>query len=154
MQPIVLNGHESLIIIYRGVGSQLIRFSTATAILILLSLLMSLSGCFMEDDSKMRIKKGEFKNVALEIVKVFEISIKYVGFPFSEREKIDAFYESKFDEEGERIKKLIMNVEYNFFGSTNFKDRNDPKNKVLFEKLSSDIKEIREDLENYPDNNT
>jgi hypothetical protein len=108
----------------------------------------------MEDDLKMRIKKREFKNVALEIVKVFEISIDYVGFPFSEREKINAFYESKFDEEGERIKKLIMNVEYDFFGSTNFKDRNDPKNKVLFEKISSNLIEIREDLENYPDKNT
>jgi hypothetical protein len=44
-----------------------------------------------------------------------------------------------------------MNVEYDFFGSTNFKDRNDPKNKVLFEQISSDLKEIREDLENYRD---
>lgn len=108
----------------------------------------------MEDDSKMRIKQSEFKNVAFEIVKVFEISIEYVGFPFSEREKINAFYESKFDDEGERIKKLIMNVEYDFFGSTNFKDRNDEKNKVLFDKISSDLKEIREDLENYPNKNT
>jgi hypothetical protein len=40
----------------------------------------------------MRIKKSEFKNVALEIVKVFEISIEYVGFPDSERKKIDAFF--------------------------------------------------------------
>lgn len=99
----------------------------------------------------MRIKKSEFKNVAFEIVKVFEISIEYVGFPDSERKKIDAFFESKFDEEGERIKTRIMNVKYYFFGGTNFKDRNDPQNKVLFEKLSSELKEIREDLEVYPD---
>lgn len=97
------------------------------------------------------IKNYEFKKVALEIVKVFEISIEYVGFPDSEREKINAFYESKFDEDGERIKTRIMNVQYDFFGSTNFKDRNDPKNKVLFEQLSSELKGIKEDLENYPD---
>jgi hypothetical protein len=106
----------------------------------------------MKEDTTMRVKKSEFKKVALEIVQVFELSIEYVGFPDSEREKINAFYESKFDGDGERIKTRIMNVSYYFFGGTNFKDRNDPKNKVLFEKLSSDLKEIRDDLENYPDN--
>ncbi|MFC3846071.1 hypothetical protein [Paenibacillus sp. PFR10] len=50
----------------------------------------------------MRVKKSDFKKVALEIVKVFELSIEYVGFPDSEREKINAFYESQFDEDGER----------------------------------------------------
>ncbi|NOU67514.1 hypothetical protein GC096_26075 [Paenibacillus sp. LMG 31461] len=98
----------------------------------------------------MRVKKSEFKKVSLEIVQVFELSIEYVGFPFSEREKINAFYESKFDEDGERIKKRIMNVEYDFFGGTNFKDSNDPQNRVLFEKLSSELEGIKEELGNYP----
>lgn len=118
---------------------------------LLLVLTLFISGCSMEDDTTMRVKKSEFKKVALEIVKVFELSIEYVGFPDSEREKINVFYESQFDEDGERIKTRIMNVSYYFFGSTNFKDRDDPQNRVLFERLSSELKGIKEDLEKYPD---
>ncbi|AEI42382.1 hypothetical protein [Paenibacillus mucilaginosus] len=49
----------------------------------------------------MRIRKRDFKITALEIVRIFEISIEHVGFPYSKRKLIDGFYESKFDEDGE-----------------------------------------------------
>ncbi|MFC9775333.1 hypothetical protein [Paenibacillus chitinolyticus] len=98
----------------------------------------------------MKVKKHEFKSVALEIVNLFEMSIKHVGFPYSKRDYINSFYDSKFDEEEEKIKKRIMTVEYNYLGSANFKDTNDPKNKILFESLSSELNEIKEDLEKYP----
>ncbi|WP_426451961.1 hypothetical protein ACP26L_07755 [Paenibacillus sp. S-38] len=101
----------------------------------------------------MRIRKKDFKITALEIVRIFEISIEHVGFPYSKRTLIDGFYESKFDEVGESIKKRIMNLEYNFFGSTNFKERNAPQNEVLFKGLSAELDIIKEELEKYPENN-
>ncbi|CAH1226880.1 hypothetical protein PAECIP111891_06019 [Paenibacillus allorhizoplanae] len=99
----------------------------------------------------MKVKKKNFKSVALEIAELFELSIEHVGFPYSKREFINAFYDSKFNEDGERIKTRIIDVEYYYLGGTNFKDKSDPKNKVLFEKLSSELRDIKEALENYPD---
>ncbi|WP_217561196.1 hypothetical protein [Paenibacillus sp. GbtcB18] len=58
------------------------------------------------------MNKNEFKNTALEIVELLELSIEHVGFPYSKREFINAFYDSKFDDEGERLKTRIIDFEY------------------------------------------
>lgn len=93
------------------------------------------------------IKNLNFKAEALHVVEVFELSIEHAGFPQSELETFNKFYDHKFGEREEEIKKQLMSIQYDFFGGTNFKDRDDPNNKVLFEKLTIELIEVRKMLE-------
>lgn len=56
--------------------------------------------------------------------------------------KYDSFYSTTYGEKEEEIKKRIMSLHYDFFAGANFKDRNDPSNKLLAEQLIPELKEI------------
>jgi hypothetical protein len=45
-------------------------------------------------------------------------------------EKYEHFYSNSHGDREEEIKKRIMSLHYDFFAAANFKDRNDPSNKL------------------------
>lgn len=114
---------------------------------LLLALINLLSGCSMGSN-----QKPSFQQEALEVLEVLEICIENFGFSESSRLELDEFFESKHNEEDKTIKKNIASMYMAFLGKTNFKDRNDPKNKELFGKLLTEVNEIKEQLEKYPEN--
>ncbi|WP_148933724.1 hypothetical protein [Paenibacillus methanolicus] len=91
--------------------------------------------------------KRSFKDQALELLQIFEMSIEHIGFPQSELDWINKFYDRKCKDEESVIKNRIVMVHIDFFGEMNFKDRNDPKNKILANQLSNEISEIKQLLE-------
>lgn len=95
-----------------------------------------------------KFKENEFKKTALEIVELYKVSIEYVGYPYDEMNKYESFYSTKYGEKEEKIKERIMGLHFEFFAGANFKDREDFKNKLLAEKLNTEIKEIIELIDN------
>ncbi|GGG17406.1 hypothetical protein [Paenibacillus abyssi] len=93
-------------------------------------------------------KDSDFKKTALEIIELYKISIEFVGYPYDETEKYEHFYSTAYGEKEEGIKKRIMSLHYDFFAAANFKDRNDPSNKLLAEQLFPELKEIKKLIEN------
>lgn len=61
----------------------------------------------------------EFKENALEIIFLFEVGIEFIGFPQSELQRLNDFYEIKCTQKEEEVKKWIMNIHYDFFGGAN-----------------------------------
>lgn len=92
--------------------------------------------------------ESDFKKTALEIIELYKISIEFVGYPYDEMEKHGHFFSKTYGENEEEIKKRIMSLHYDFFAGANFKDRNDPSNKLLAEQLIPEIKEITKLIEN------
>ncbi|OXM14391.1 hypothetical protein [Paenibacillus herberti] len=63
--------------------------------IILIILLLMTTGC------EMGIKRGDFTQEALKIFEILEISIEHIGFPQSEIENINAFYDKEFNPKDE-----------------------------------------------------
>ncbi|WP_148930627.1 hypothetical protein [Paenibacillus methanolicus] len=91
--------------------------------------------------------RKSFKDQALELLQIFEMSIEHIGFPQSELDWINKFYDRKCTDEESAIKNRIVMVHIEFFGGMNFKDRNDQRNKILASQLSEEISEIKQLLE-------
>jgi len=102
-------------------------------------------GCMMRSHDESTYN-DEFKENALEIIFLFEVGIEFIGFPQSELQRLNDFYEIKCTQKEEEVKKRIMNIHYDFFGGANFKDRDDPQNKQLSNYLLKELSEIKNTL--------
>lgn len=112
-------------------------------VLILLSVFLFM-GCSMDNK-----KNHDFRQDALNVLETLDICIENFGFPEAARLEMNEFFDTKHKENTKEIKKRIASVYMAFLGKTNFRDKNDPKNKDLFEGLLREIEEINLLLEKY-----
>lgn len=89
-----------------------------------------------------------FSNNALECIDLLTWGIECFGFNDRARKTMDSFFDFEY-QQGEfeqRIKKNIASAYMAFLGTTNFRDRSDINNKILFDKILSELLEINEEL--------
>ncbi|MGO4548428.1 hypothetical protein AB4Z29_26925 [Paenibacillus sp. 2TAB23] len=95
-----------------------------------------------------RKTKEAFYNNALDCTDLLSIGMEYFGFNDRARKTMDSFFDYEYQqcEIEQRIKKKLASAYMAFLGKTNFRDRSDINNKVLFDKLSGELAEIKEEL--------
>lgn len=92
--------------------------------------------------------RESFYNDAIECVDLLSLGIEYFGFNDRARKTMDSFFDYEY-QQGEieqKIKGKLASAYMAFLGKTNFRDKSDVNNKVLFETLSGELAEIKEEL--------
>lgn len=95
-----------------------------------------------------RKSKEAFLDDALECTDVLSLGIEYFGFNDRARKTMDSFFDYEY-QQGEiekRIKKKLSSAYMAFLGKTNFRDKSDISNKVLFDQILGELAEIKEEL--------
>ncbi len=85
-----------------------------------------------------RKSKKAFYNDALDCTDLLSLGMEYFGFNDRARKTMDSFFDYEYQqgEIEEKIKKNLASTYMAFLGKSNFSDRSDIKNKILFDKLS------------------
>jgi hypothetical protein len=104
-----------------------------------------MSGCSMDKKSDIHLEDG-FNQEALYIIELLRICMNQFGLPENIRTRINEFFEEDHSESQKHIIKGISSVYMAFLGKTNFGDKEDAKNKELFEKLSFELSLIEGEL--------
>ncbi|WP_201005925.1 hypothetical protein [Paenibacillus glycanilyticus] len=96
---------------------------------------------------KRKTQKAFYKD-ALECTELLSLGMEYFGFNERARKTMDKFYDYEYQqgEIEEKIKKKLGSAYMAFLGKTNWRYRSDINNKVLFDKLSGELAEIKEEL--------
>lgn len=96
---------------------------------------------------KRKSQKAFYKDV-LECTELLSQGMEYFGFNDRARKTMDNFFDYEYQqgEIEEKIKKKLGSAYMAFLGKTTWRDRSDVNNKVLFDKLSGELTEIKEEL--------
>lgn len=95
-----------------------------------------------------RKSQKAFNNDALKCADLLSQGMEHFGFNERARKTMDNFFDYEY-QQGEieaKIKKKLGSAYMAFLGKTTWRDRSDINNKVLFEKLSGELAEIKEEL--------
>ncbi|KRE92138.1 hypothetical protein ASG89_33800 [Paenibacillus sp. Soil766] len=100
------------------------------------------------------LKEPTFVALANEVIDIIQYVITNRTYHTDEeRDIIDKFIDLSHSENQEMIKKELMRIKSKYFANINFKNYDDPNNKILVNELLPSLRKIRERLsetENYP----
>ncbi|MDQ0114640.1 hypothetical protein J2T15_004096 [Paenibacillus harenae] len=89
---------------------------------------------------------NEFKEDAEYVVSLLEASIENVGFPKSEKDRLEEFFEYEYGEKEKDIQTRLISIYMAFLGKTDFKYAENEKNEQLFRKLLAELEKIKLEL--------